>query len=288
MAKKKFNPLPTQEEVNKIKSRALTPEELEKYAPKDFTNKDKIDVERGGGVSSEVQKEGVQYNRVASGSKDIWKEGKPVEFIDPATDPTQMLAAKQQAELQQIDLLKNNKEPLTTYERNVDAGLAFERSIASNLGIKIPDNLEAPTGVGSLIYAARGVLATTGIAGFSLSTLFNPASGNIKQLQGDISNNVSESKRITSVAISKGANLQQAIDSLNILEQSTRFKYNAAQVSLRESPKDVREGLDLQDEMSRNLRMLVENRQLLERYALTGDPNEVLLWQGTQQVGATE
>jgi hypothetical protein len=288
MAKKKFNPFPSQEEVNKIKERALTPEELAKYATQDFTNKDKIKVARGGEVKEEEQKEGVQYNRVASGSQDIFKEGKKVEFIDPATDPTQMLAQQQQAELQQIDLLKNNEEPLTTYERNVQAGLALERSLASNLGIKIPDNLETPTGIGSLIYAARGVLATTGIAGFSLSTLFNPASGNIKQLQGDISNNVAESKRITSVAISKGANLQQAIDSLNLLEQSTRFKYNAAQVSLRESPKDVREGLDLQDEMSRNLRMLVENRQLLERYALTGDPNEVLLWQGTQQVGATE
>jgi hypothetical protein len=280
MAKKKFNPFPSQEEVNKIKERALTPEELEKYAPKDFTNKDKIDVERGGGVSSEVQKEGVQYNRVASGSKDIWKEGKPVEFIDPATDPTQMLAAKQQQELQQIDLLKGNEKPLTTYERNVEAGIAMARSVQANLGVNNPNYPEYREGVGGAINAAIGVVATTSLFGISLSTLFNPASGNIKQLQGDITNNVAESKRITTAAISKGANLQQALDSLIKLEESTRFKYNAAQVSLRESPKDVREGLDLQDEMSRNLRIMTENRQLLERYALTGDPKEVLLWQG--------
>lgn len=187
------------------------------------------------------------------------------------------LADKQLQELQAIDALKNNQQqPLSTYERNVQAGIAFEKSVQANLGIDNPNYPTPTTGLGGAINAAVGVVATTNIAGVSLSSLFNPASGNIKQLQGDISDNVAESTRIMRAAGSKGADIQQAINSIRLLEDSTRFKYNAAEASLRESPKDVREGLDLVDEMSRNLRVITENRQALERYALTGNQKEVL------------
>jgi len=193
------------------------------------------------------------------------------------------LAAKQAEELRLIDSLQNNKEPLSTYERNVQAGIALSKSIGSNLGMEVgPTNPNMEKGVQGAIYAATGVLATTSIAGVSLSTLFNPASGNIKNLQSDISNNVAEAKRIATAATSKGANIQQAIQSITKLEESTRFKYSAAEKSLSESPKDVREGLDLVDEMSMNLRTIIEYRQALERYSLTGDTNEVLFYLGTQ------
>jgi hypothetical protein len=194
------------------------------------------------------------------------------------------LAEKQQKELEAIDALKGNEKPLTTAQRNAAAGKAVQESMAANLGIS-PELASAVTPLANLpiTQQAIGIIATTGIAGVSLSTLFSPASGNIKQLQGDISNNVAESTRIARAATSKGANVKQAIKSLVALEESTRFKYNAAKQSLRESPKDVREGLDLQDEMSRNLRVMVENRQALERYAVTGDPKEVLLDLGTEE-----
>jgi anthranilate/para-aminobenzoate synthase component I len=51
-------------------------------------------------------------------------------------------------------------------------------------------------------------------------------------------------------------------------------------MSLRNSPKDIREGLDLVDSMSRDLRNVIENRQALERYLLTRDPNEIMLLSG--------
>jgi hypothetical protein len=192
------------------------------------------------------------------------------------------LAEKQAEELAAIDALKVNQTPLTTAERNAAAGQAFKESIAANLGISSElASLVSPLSNVPIVQQAIGVIATTSIAGISLSTLFNPASGNIKNLQGDISDNVAEARRITMAATSKGANVQQAIQSLNLLEESTRFKYNAAEKSLSESPKDVREGLDLVDEMSRNLRSIVENRQALERYALTGDANAVLSYLGT-------
>lgn len=191
------------------------------------------------------------------------------------------LAKKQAEELAAIDSLKNNQKELSTYERNVQAGIAFTKSLGANIGMEVGETSPAMEGILSPLYAATGLIATTGIQGISLSTLFSPASGNIKNLQGDVSDNVAEAKRIATAATSSGSNVQQAIQSLTLLEESTRFKYQAAEKSLSESPKDVREGLDLADEMSRNLRTIVEYRQALERYTLTGDRDAVLFYIGT-------
>ena len=195
------------------------------------------------------------------------------------------LAVKQKQELQEIDLLKQNQEqPKTQLERNAAAGLAFVGSIESNLGIKNPIGADSVNpqafGISKQVAGAIGVLSTTGIAGISLSTLFSPSSENIKNTQGDIQKNVAESTRILRAATSRGANIQQALKSQQLLEDSIRLKYIGAQQQLRISPKDIRGGLDLLDDMSRDLRIVVENRQALERFSLTGDPTEVLFLGG--------
>jgi hypothetical protein len=192
----------------------------------------------------------------------------------------QELEKRQVEESQQLDALTTPTPPLSTLERNVEAGRAFGKSLGSNIGLG-SDVGQPNDAIDRAVFAAIGVVSTTGIAGVSISTLFSPASGNVKNLQGDINENVVESTRITRAALSKGANLQQAISSTKKLEDSIRFKYAAAEQSLKESPKDIREGLDLADDMSRDLRIAVENRQVLERYALTGDPTEALLLLGT-------
>jgi len=254
--------------------RFRTPEEEKRVqeAQADIKEREKLASRQG--ISSKEAAE-----RLAPQVKAREEEKAKVRMGEQLQQPMADLAQRQLAELQNVDLLKTNIKPLTTAERNVAAGKAFVESAAANIGAEVqPGRLERIENLpgGKTAMGALGFIATTNIAGISLSSLFNPASANIQNLQSDVSKNVAESTRIARAAGSKGADINQAIQSITKLEESTRFKYNAAAISLRESPKDVREGLDLQDDMSRDLRVIIENKQALERFRLTGDINQVL------------
>ena len=78
------------------------------------------------------------------------------------------------------------------------------------------------------------------------------------------------------MATSKGADVQEALKSLRKTEEKVRSRYNQAMQNLRQSPKDVREGLDFADDMLTDLTIVQGYRQQLERYALTLDPTEIM------------
>jgi hypothetical protein len=202
------------------------------------------------------------------------------------TPEQQALAQQQTEELRKLDELKQNTPQLSTSQRNQAAGLSVISSLGDLAGIDLGVNptedikdLEH-TSVIKAGMGALGVLATTGIKGVSLSSIFAPTSSNINNLERDASEMTAESKRIATAALSRGADVQQAIESQRLLEEGIRMRYQDAMMSLRNSPKDIREGLDLVDSMSRDLRNVIENRQALERYLLTRDPNEIMLLSG--------
>lgn len=204
------------------------------------------------------------------------------------------LALRQQQESQAITALNTNAPQLSVKERNVQAGLATLSSISQTLGggvinpqgAQAVGALEQQYGVPPVATAGLTVLGKvtgTRIMGFSLSDLFSKSNqGNIKNLQGDASKMTSEARNIAIAATSKGANVQEAIVSLNQLEEAVRSRYADAQIALAASPADIAEGLSLSEDLSYNLRSIVEQRQALERYQLTGNKNEVLLMTGLE------
>jgi hypothetical protein len=216
------------------------------------------------------------------------------------------LAQRQQAEGRAITEMNTPEAQLSVKERNVQAGLASLSSISQTLGLggqTIP--LEVSQGIGTLEekgvpgataasmgLTALGKVVNVKIAGFSINDLFSKSNqGNIKNLQGDASKMTREVTRISRAATTKGANVQEAIISMNKLEEGVRSRYADAEMALTASPSDVAEGLSLSEDLSYNLRTIVEQRQALERYQLIGDPKEVLLMVGeaeAEEILATE
>jgi len=224
------------------------------------------------------------------------KKSKDIEAakstLNPPSNEELILAQRQKEELQSISNLNTNKAPLSVVDRNAAAGIATINSIGANLGLnsnldpnKINEYLKEDFGSLSFIPKAGlsvlGFASGTSIKGISISSLFSSEQASIDNLQGDINKNVQEARRISTAATSKGANVQEAIKSLNKLEESIQFKYDLANQALKNDPRDIKNGLDLMDDMSYSLTTVVEQRQALERYALTGDPNEVLSLVGT-------
>jgi len=228
--------------------------------------------------------------------KDITTEK---EALNPPSTEEIALATKQKTELQNIANLNTNQQPLSVVDRNAAAGIATINSLGENLGLKSsidPNNINAELkkDFGALSFipkaglSALGFISGTSIKGISISSLFSSEQANIDNLQGDINKNVQEARRISTAATSKGADVQEAIKSLKRLEESIEFKYDLANQSLRNDPRDIKNGLDLMDDMSYSLTTVIEQRQALERYALTGDPNEVIGLIGYDTTGVTQ
>lgn len=202
------------------------------------------------------------------------------------------LEGQQVSELQKIDRLKSLQSQADTYTRLARAGytsLGTAAKLVSGglIGFN-PEGINAAVEnpLTKAIGAGVGSVASFEIAGFSLSALWSPASRNIKNLQGDVSSLVSESNSILSNALTRSPNrpsshLGQAIESSKIIEEAIRIRYADATQSLKESPQDIAAGMDLYDAMSRDLRIVTENRQMLERYRITGDPSEIINVLGT-------
>lgn len=196
------------------------------------------------------------------------------------------LQIKQQKEIQAIDALKSSKPQLTVVQRNVQSGIAAANAIGETFGQPAKDiNTQDVPLLPAVGLTILGKLVSQEIAGFSISEIFSKSnSGNIKNSKDSAKAMVTESNKITRAATSKGADVQQAIKSATILEEGIRSRYEDALNSLRSAPKEVAEGLDLIDDMSRDLRIAVENKHMLQRYQLTGDPSEILHSLGDQAI----
>lgn len=210
----------------------------------------------------------------------------------------QQLAVQQAQETQEIqDLvsLQNQADTMTrlsqaglilpakalnwVQEKLFNAGLTDKKELFSAEEMS-QSNFPFMRGAGVVM----GYVQTLDIAGISLSTIFNPASKNVKNLQGDAAELTMASEKVMRNVITRGANIDQSIQTLRILEEGVRIRYADANKSLKESPQDIAEGLDLYDAMSRDLIYIVGARQVLERYKLTGDTSELLNYVNT---GAT-
>jgi hypothetical protein len=232
-------------------------------------------------ISAEADRRIIANEREAAIQKEVSARA------PPASPEQTALFEKQQQEIAAIDALKSNAPQLTVAQRNVESGKATMNALVQTLGIdqnKIDaanarrnDNVATNLG-----YTFIGKVTTLGGRWGSLSNLFSKSNqGNIKNLQGDVSDMITEGTRISRAATSRGADVQTAINSLTKLEEGVRSRYADAITALSASPQDVAEGLDFADDISRDLRIITEQRQALERYQLTGDVNQVLLLVGS-------
>lgn len=202
------------------------------------------------------------------------------------------LDQKQVQELQMIDRLKNTAEQDEMLNKLALAGhISFAnaaRAISGGLIDIDPASAKekAKSPVGREVGAIVGAFTTAGIGEFRLATAVSSNyRGNIRNLQSDSGNLVSESNKILQQTLTRSsnrpsANLQQSIESQEKIESAVRQRYLDAMESLKRSPTDIAQGLDLTDSMSRDLRIVVENRQMLERYKLTGNPQEIITYLG--------
>ena len=149
------------------------------------------------------------------------------------------------------------------------------RIIGIEVGQKTPEEL-AQTTTGKILGAPVGFLTTFGVKGISLSTLFSGYSKNIDNLQKDSGALRESSAEILSDVISRKGGVDEGIDATARIETAILLRYADAQDSLRKSPQDIRDGLDLTDSIFKDLNRVTRRRQALERYAITNDPTEII------------
>ncbi len=212
----------------------------------------------------------------------IMEGGRKVKNINPAD--IQALAERQAQPLDlgvtmQPEVLKSQAD------RNAAAGVASYNAFLENFGLsKNVDPSKAVKGMNPFaktLFGGIGLATATSIAGVSVSTLFSARQRNIDNLLSDVKQQKGELKDTARFATSKGADLGSAIAHVSLLEDSIRFKYNEAMMGLRANPRDIQSGLDMVEDMSRDLNYAKLTREALERFQLTGDPRETLFLVGT-------
>ena len=175
-----------------------------------------------------------------------------------------------------------NQPELTSSQRATASGISAAGAIAARLGLQQPVRANTPEELNAIPFTTKvtlqalGTLTGTSFAGLSLSKLFD-TSGTLKNQKEDVSKNVAAARFITSQATSKGANIQDALHSLRQLEEGTNAKYNAAIISLRTSPAEIKNGEDLSEDINLNLGKIRAYKQSLERYAITGQKDLTLV-----------
>jgi hypothetical protein len=212
------------------------------------------------------------------------------------------LEQQQILENQRLEKLRNTEQQASTIERLQQSGALLFGDILgafpftpTDLGQNFRGGVETvqenPSS-GFLGLTEKLALKATEVLGrigniqvfdFSLSqlSLGNVASSNIRNLTSDANKIVGESNKVLTMSLTRSdnrppANLQQGIEMQKKLEAEARARYASAIQSLRESPKDVAEGLDLTDEMVASLNTIMMNRQMMERFQVTRDPTEII------------
>lgn len=200
------------------------------------------------------------------------------------------LEQEQAKELSKIDALKSLQDQQDTATRLAQAGLLTTAQALNAISFGIAD-IQGGTDVRNVedfgplkgVFSVIGRASNVEVFGFSIQDLGlgSAASANVKNLQSDSSKIVTESQNILRTALTRSpsrpkSNIYQGIESQRLLEAEVNSRYNNALISLKESPKDISAGLDLYDAMSSDLRVVAENRQMMERFAVTGDPQEII------------
>ena len=125
----------------------------------------------------------------------------------------------------------------------------------------------------------KAMLAGVGIAsdveflGFELKDLWEDRTA-IDSLASD-----SKELRQVTEATLRGArdskNFAAAIGQLDYIEEIIRHKYSNAMRLARDDPSSLKEGLDLTDDLFRDLNRIAVDRQIMQRAQITGDASEL-------------
>jgi len=191
------------------------------------------------------------------------------------------LRDRQAEELRKVAALEDTSKPLGLRERQAAAGLAT----ANVLGSMVPgvgdlnavDPNQQVKELNPLAKIGFQILGATSMVNKWIApSLYAPNAGLIKNLQDEATGAVQQSRQIN-IDVTKGANLDEAIDRNIMLEENIRGKYDSAILALRQSPGDIIEGLEITDDLVRALDKVTRNRQVLERYQITRDKGELLL-----------
>ncbi len=194
----------------------------------------------------------------------------------------QDLQTKQTEELQNLDIPPENP-PMSLRERQAAAGVGIGNALAGMIPGLDKRNKPDPTQtalnagfIGQSVYQAVGAVGTLGVGEYRISSLFAPNRGTITDLKGDIAADVTASNQVLRDAGTRGGNILQAIETQEKIEESIRAKYLQTMNTIRESPTDIINGMDIASEMKRDLIKVINNKQALQRYLITKDKNELL------------
>ena len=239
-------------------------------------------------ASARLQAQGSVLSQVPVSAEEA--RAKQAEAKDVESQ-AQELQKKQSQEIAQLDALKNFEPQADALTRMARAGLVPIAGAANiigkglrSLGIPFKEQSvkrteEALPGPAKLPAAVVGkaVNINVPLVGSIADVFYSTNRKNIGILQADAKDNLGEGARIFREAISQGGDVQQTINRLQKLEEGMRLKYSDAEKSLGASPEDLANGLDLYDDMSRDISVITSYRHILERYAITGDKGQALI-----------
>lgn len=128
--------------------------------------------------------------------------------------------------------------------------------------------------IGYDLALGAGVVSNIGAGSVKISSLFSNFGDAMENLKGDASK-LSQISRDILRNVRDGASPTDAVAFMENLETGARLRYKNAQENLKKSPKDIAEALDINDEIYQNLIKIVSRKQIIQRYALTGDTSEL-------------
>ena len=177
------------------------------------------------------------------------------------------LAKQQSEELKKVQTSTLDSPEIlkSQLDRNAAAGIAAGNAALANFGLSGNVNpslaVKNESPIIKVPLAIIGLLAGTNIGGFSLSTLFSSSQRSGDNIKRDIAENRGNAKEVATFASSKGADINDAIATLKVLEESTNLKYNQLATNLRDNPRDIQSGLDYMDSAVRDKEYILKLRQ---------------------------
>lgn len=150
-----------------------------------------------------------------------------------------------------------------------DAG-EFTPTDGKGIGNKIVRGIE--TGVGFAV--SRGI-PTGPNSKISVGSILFPSSNNINELSGD-STELTSSVKSVYQDVANGGDINQAILTIDTLQQGVNRRYSDAFLELKQNPQLIADGIDLQEKQIKDLLFIEARKTMLQKYQSTGDPSELL------------
>jgi len=131
----------------------------------------------------------------------------------------------------------------------------------------------AKTTIGKVIGVPVGVVFTTGFKGLNLANMIG-LGDEISEIEGDITS-LRTSTRDILTEVRDGGDVFDAIDALEKIEESIRWKQGDLTVAIEMSPSDTRAGKKAGDMLFRELIAVQTRKRILIRLSVSGDFSEL-------------